>query len=87
MENKLKIDLYEKLDNEYNSFVDSLRNKTPDEIIECSYEKIMKEELKEMFYPGNNYEISELKALYKLKNPLEELYQGWMKFDGGIKKN
>ena len=32
----------------------------------------------------NNYDLSELKILNKTKNPLEELYQGWMDYDGGV---
>ena len=84
-ENKIKIDLYEKLDEEYNNFINDLMNKTPSEIMDKSYEKVMKEELKEMFYPSsNNYEIAELKGLIKSKNALEELYQGWMDCDYGI---
>lgn len=84
-EMKLKQELYDKLEKEYNDFIEDLKTKKPDEIINKSYEKVMKEELKEMFYPElNNYELSELKALNKTKAPLEELYQGWMDYDGGV---
>lgn len=38
-----------------------------------------------MFYPEyEKYDISDIKALNKCEKPLEELYQGWMDFDGGI---
>ena len=81
-EHKIKIDLYEKLDEEYNNFIEKLKKKTPQEIIESSYEKVIKEELKEMFYPSNNqYDVSELKGLIKAKNSLDELYHGWMDCD------
>lgn len=81
----LKEELYDKLEKEYNEFIEDLNTKTPEEIISKSYEKVMKEELKEMFYPEiNNYDLSELKILNKTKNPLEELYQGWMDYDGGV---
>ena len=68
-EMKLKQELYDKLEKEYNDFIEDLKTKTPDEIINKSYEKVMKEELK---------------ALNKTKAPLEELYQGWMDYDGGV---
>ena len=81
----LKEELYDKLEKEYNEFTEDLKTKAPEEIISKSYEKVMKEELKEMFYPEiNNYDLSELKILNKTKNPLEELYQGWMEYDGGV---
>ena len=47
-EMKLKQELYDKLEKEYNDFIEDLKTKTPDEIINKSYEKVMKEELKEM---------------------------------------
>lgn len=84
-EHKIKIDLYEKLDDEYNKFIEKLKKKTPQEIIESSYEKVIKEELKEMFYPSNNqYDVAELKGLIKAKNSLDELYHGWMDCDLSI---
>lgn len=81
----LKEELYDKLEKEYNEFIEDLKTKAPEEIISKSYEKVIKEELKEMFYPEiNNYDLYELKILNKTKNPLEELYQGWMDYDGGV---
>lgn len=81
----LKQEIYDKLEQEYNKFIEDLKTMTPEEIINKAYEKVMKEELKEMLYPEfNNYDLSELKALNKTKNPLEELYQGWMNYEGGV---
>ena len=41
-EMKLKQELYDKLEKEYNDFIEDLKTKTPDEIINKSYEKVMK---------------------------------------------
>lgn len=77
--------LYDKLEKEYQGFINELIKLTPEEIIDKSYEKVMKEELKDMFYPDNNYyDIRDLRGLIKADKPLEELYLGWMDFDGGI---
>lgn len=85
MENKIREELYDKLSMEYDSFIEEIKKLPPVQIIDKSYEKVMKEEFVSMFYPENTeYDISDIKALNKSKNPLEELYQGWMDFDGGI---
>jgi translation initiation factor 2 beta subunit (eIF-2beta)/eIF-5 len=84
-EKQIREELYNKLDKEYDNFIEDLKAKTPDEIIDKSYEKVMKEELKEMFYPDNErFDISDIKILNKSKSTLEELYQGWMDTDYGI---
>jgi len=84
-EMELRTTLYEKLDKEYNNFIEEIMKGTPEEIINHSYEKVMKEELVAMFYPENlSFDISDIKALNKCKEPLEELYQGWMSSDSGI---
>lgn len=85
MEETIRQELYEKLSMEYDSFIERVKQLTPVEIIDRSYEKVMKEEFVSMFYPENtDYDISDIKALNKSDNPLEELYQGWMDYDGGI---
>ena len=85
MENKIREELYDKLSKEYDEFIEETKGLMPQEIIDRSYEKVMKEELVSMFYPENtNYDISDIKVLNKSSNPLDELYQGWMDCDGGI---
>ena len=50
-----------------------------------SYEKVMKEEILGDFYPEyEHYDMEKIRALNKCKDPLEELYQGWMNCDAGI---
>ena len=77
--------LYEKMHNEYNDFIEEMKNNEPQFIVNNAYQIVIKEELVAMFYPeSEQYDIDEIKALNKTKNPLEELYQGWMDSDAGI---
>lgn len=87
MDNEMKIreQVYNKMESEYNKFIENLKKKTSEEIIQSSYEKVMKEEILSDFYPDyKHYDIEETRALNKIKEPLEELYQGWMDSDVGI---
>lgn len=82
---KIRQDVYNKMEQEYHQFIEKLKLKTPEEIIQSSYEKVMKEEILGDFCPEyKHYDIEKMKALNKVKEPLEELYQGWMECDGGI---
>ena len=72
--------LYNKLSKEYNQFLDGLKEKTPDEIIDKSYEKVFKEELKLLFEEGN-IDNETAKILLKLDYPLDELYREWLGSD------
>lgn len=77
--------LYEKMQREYNDFIEEMKNNEPQFIVNNAYQIVIKEELVAMFYPeSEQYDIDEIKALNKTKNPLEELYQGWMDSDAGI---
>ena len=65
---------------EYNEFLDELKQLPPEEIIDKSYEKVLKEdilcltEIHDLLQP-------QAKALYHMKNPLEQLYQEWLSTD------
>lgn len=84
-ESELRKAVYEKLQAEYNSFIEYIKTLPSEQIILCSYEKIIKEEMVEMFYPeAEKYDVQQIKALNKTKYPLEELYQGWMDSDIGL---
>lgn len=77
--------LYEKMQKEYNDFIEEMKNNEPQFIVNNAYQIVIKEELVAMFYPeSEQYDIDEIKVLNKTKNPLEELYQGWMDSDAGI---
>lgn len=79
MEEKIRQELYDKLENELTSYKKDLESLTAKEIIAKSYETVVKEEVIYLFYPeSKQFDIDELKALKNEKNSLETLYQGWM---------
>lgn len=79
---KVREQLYNKLNEEYNQFINYLKEQIPDKILDKAYEKVMKEETLAMFYPDSNkFDIEQIKALIKTEAPLDELYQGWMRSD------
>ena len=85
MEEKIREELYSKLESEFDSYKKELETLTSKEIIDKSYETTMKEELMCLFYPeSQRYDLDEIKALKNEKNSLETLYQGWMDSDLNI---
>lgn len=87
MENKkevmIKQEFIEKIEQEYSTLKQVLEQKTPKEIIAKAYELVVKEQIKdELKY--RNYDKSELKALLKRKDILEEFYQDWRNADGRL---
>lgn len=87
MNNEMKIreEVYNKMEQEYNNFIEKVKLKTLEEIIQSSYEKVCKEEILGDFYPEyEHYDIQKIKALNKCEEPLDEIYQEWLKDDGGL---
>ena len=80
---ELRKKLNEKIDKEFNDFIAELRRCSSQVIIERAYEKVSKEE---MIYKikDKDYTITELKALLKKDNILEECYDEWLKADGNF---
>ena len=79
-EQQLKQQLNEKLQKEYDDFIERLKSLPPEQIIESSYEKVFKEE----FMTTVQYKDlskQEIKALLKMDYPLDSLYQEWLKND------
>ena len=72
--------LYSKVQKEYDAFVDELAKLPPEEIIKHSYEKVFKEDIT-MCFEELELEPNEAKALLKKKNPLDFVYQEWLKND------
>ena len=72
--------LYEKMQKEYNQFLEKLEEMVPQEVIEYAYEKVVKEDIL-CCIEYSKYPQVEAKALYSLKNPLHELYQEWLDTD------
>ena len=69
--------LYDKMQAEYDQFISDLSTKSPNEIIDHSYEKVFKEEIL-IIWESSNRTSEEAKALYQQKRPLDFLYQEWL---------
>lgn len=77
--------LYERMQLEYNDYLNSLMEASPKEIIDNSYQIVVKDEMVSMFIPeSERYDIEDIKVLSKTKKPLEELYQDWLSCDVNI---
>lgn len=77
--------LYERMQQEYNDYLNSLMEASPKEIIDNSYQIVVKDEMVSMFIPeSERYDIEDIKVLSKTKKPLEELYQDWLNCDVNI---
>lgn len=72
--------LYEKVQAEYDAFVDRLKIESVEEVIERAYEKVIKEEMVSICKDIEN-DPKEAKALYLEKYPLDRMYQDWLKSD------
>ncbi len=72
--------LYEKVQAEYDAFIEELKRMTPEQVIERAYEKVTKENMV-MVIQENDLEPSEAKALFREKYPLDRMYQEWIDTD------
>lgn len=72
--------LYEKVQAEYDDFIEELKRMTPEQVIEKAYEKVIKEDLVTEIQ-HESLEQTEAKALYREKYPLDRLYQEWLDTD------
>lgn len=70
--------LIDKMSAEYNGFLDYLQGLSPEQILEHSYEKVMKED---MVFSVMEEPLSEkqARALLKKAHPLEECFNEWQK--------
>lgn len=72
--------LYEKVQAEYDAFIEELKQMTPEQVIDKAYEKVIKEDLVTEIQHGS-LEQTEAKALYREKYPLDRMYQEWLDTD------
>ena len=72
--------LCEKLQKEYDSYIENLKQKPPEDIIKNAYRIIF---MKDLVTVCENDILTqkEAKALYRHNAPLEELYQEWLSND------
>ena len=80
---ELKQKFDDKIDNEYEEFIEELKQCSPQVILERAYEKVSKEE---MVYKikDKDYTVSDLKTLLKTDGILQECYDEWLKSDGNF---
>ena len=80
---ELKQKFDDKIDKEYEEFIEELKQCPKEVILERAYEKVSKEE---MVYriQDKDYTVSDLKALLKTDGILQECYDEWLKSDGNF---
>lgn len=83
MNNDLEAKVYEKVQKEYDNFIEKIKQLPIDEIIERSYEINCKNEFLEMFYSPSFLE-EELEVILKMKNSLDFMYNDWLHTNGGL---
>lgn len=77
--------LHKKIQSQFSSFKETLILKNKLELIRDSYEITIKSEIVDLFIPLEwNFSLDEIKCLLHKDNILDDLYNDWMKSDGGI---
>ena len=72
--------LYEKVQAEYDAFIEELKRMTPEQVIDRAYEKVTKENMVTIIRE-ENLTPAEAKALNREKYPLDRMYQEWLDTD------
>lgn len=76
--------LYDKIQNEYEEYINYLKKLPPSEIISQAYKKVVYEDLLAIFEYENIYDTfseEQMLKLLELNNPLYECYDKWMDTD------
>lgn len=71
-------ELQARLDKEYEDLTNELMKLEPRDIIGRSYEFVLKEEMKDLYYSDKDLGRYEIKALLSLENTLDYLYDSWI---------
>lgn len=71
-------ELQAKLDKEYEDLTNEVIKLEPKDIIGRSYEFVLKEEMKDLYYSDKDLGRYEIKALLSLDNTLDYLYDSWI---------
>lgn len=79
--------LKEKLTKELDTYIDSLRTKSADTILNNAYELVVKQEIYDHIIFDNNYTKEEEKVLLCRKNLLDDLYNDWLNTDGNLRES
>ena len=78
---QLNTALYEKLYAEQQEFVESLKNSTPENVIQNAYELVIREDIL-LSFEENDLDAKQCKALLREKKPLNKLFLAWEKHEG-----
>lgn len=77
---KLSQQLYDKALNEMNVFLDDLKTKPPEEIIESAYKITVRQDLM-MILESEDFSPYEIEVLANLDHPLQVLYEQWVSME------
>ena len=75
---------YEKINREMNEYLDEIKTKSPEEIVEAAYEITYKQEILGMFECEGAFNDKQSMAILKTKNALDYLYKEWLDYDGSV---
>ena len=78
---QLKTALYEKMFAEQQEFIESLKNSTPENVIQYAYEIVIREDIL-LSLEENDLNEKQCKALIKEKKPLDKLFLAWEQHEG-----
>ena len=76
----LQTRLYEKARAEQDKFIDNLLQKLPQEVMDASYEKVMRDDIL-MLFESDFLDAKQIKELLRLEYPLSTCYNEWLKND------
>ena len=79
---QLRKKFYSRINAEFAQFERELLEASPQDILDKSYEYISKKSIVTEIEYGRNLSNEQLKAMLKLKAPLEVLYEEWIDTDG-----
>ena len=78
---QLNTALYEKMFAEQQEFIESLKNSTPENVIQYAYEIVIREDIL-LSLEENDLDAKQCKVLLKEKKPLDNLFLAWEKHEG-----
>ena len=84
---ELKQKLIEKLEQELNSFKQTIKEKGVDYAIDKAYELTAKQGIIDCFICDFNLSKTQIRALMAKENVLDELYDDWLGFDGNMRED
>lgn len=76
----LQQQLYEKAAAEQKMYISKLKLKLPEQIIECAYEKVMRDDIL-LVFEYEDLPKKQVKELLKLKEPIAVCYERWLHND------